>query len=194
MSDAATETNASSCTTAQERFPKLAKLIDYLESLRDRADLDVLRGLLKDLEVSRPDIMGCCHFAEDRYQRNIISETPWYELVAVCWHSGQRTPIHDHMGSSCAFKVIEGKCTEIPFEKTCSGLICPTGTATREAGFICASHDQDIHQVLNAQPEGEDLITLHIYSPALKNYRRYTLDSPCPKEQVDAARFHERGV
>lgn len=197
MSETVTRKDVDGCAAPSApgvRFPKLATLIDYLDSLEDRADLATLTALLRDLNVTRADILGCCKFGGDRYQRNIISESPWYELVALCWHSGQRTPIHDHQGSSCAFKVIEGSCTEVQFAKTPSGLICPTSTNTREPGYICASHDADIHQVLNAQPPGEDMITLHIYSPALKNYRKYTLDSPCPKEQVAAATFHAQGV
>jgi len=174
----------------EKRFPKLKNLLGYLDSLEDRADLDVLRRLLEDLDVTRADIESACTFSEGRYQRNIIKESAWYELVALCWKSGQRTPIHDHRGSSCAFKVVHNAATEIRFEKSPSGLLVSTGSFEAPEGHICASYDEDIHQVLNANPEGTDVITLHIYSPPLKNYRRYTLDTPCCEGQVQDETFH----
>ncbi|MGI9013491.1 MAG: cysteine dioxygenase [Phycisphaerales bacterium] len=180
--------------TPQQRFPKLASLIDYLDSLTDRADLDVLEQLLREIDVSRCDLDPSCAFCDERYQRNIIKESAWYELVCLCWKSGQRTPIHDHRGSSCAFKVIENAATEIRFEKSPSGLLCSSGTFVATPGYICASHDEDIHQVLNANPPGEDVITLHIYSPPLKNYRRYSLDSPTCDGQMEECTLHARAA
>lgn len=180
--------------SAAECFPKLVPLLKYLDSLEHRADLDALKALLEELDIARTDLDQACCFSEDCYQRNIIRESPWYELVCLCWRSGQRTPIHDHRGSSCAFRVVEGTATEIRFAKTPSGLLTVTGSYEAEPGYICASFDDDIHQVLNANPRGEDVVTLHIYSPPLKNYRRYTLDSPTPVGQVEDRPLHERHV
>ena len=167
-----------------ERFPKLRALLNYLDSLTGRADLAVLSRLLDQLEITRADLAPACRFCDDTYQRNIIKESPWYELVCLCWRSGQRTPIHDHRGSSCAFRVIEGSALEIRFDVTPSGLLRCSGSFDSPPGTICASHDADIHQVLNAQPAGQDVITLHIYSPPLKSFRKYTLDSPTPVGQM----------
>ncbi len=154
-------------------YPKLGPLVDYLSTLNSRADLRVLSGLLRDVEVSRADIAPCCIFGQKGYKRNTISASPWYELLALCWRSGDFTPIHDHQGVSCAFKVIEGTGTEIRFATTPSGLICPTATTPMNPGYICAADDADIHQVANMQPPGTDLITLHIYSPPIKSMNVY---------------------
>jgi cysteine dioxygenase len=154
-------------------FPKLAGLISYLDSLTARADLDVLSTLLKDIHINRADILPACHFGAAGYKRNTISESKWYELLALCWRSGHCTPIHDHHGVSCAFKVIEGTGTEVRFLPTPSGLICPAATTLMAPGYICAAHDSDIHQVLNTQAPGTDLITLHCYSPPIGTMRTY---------------------
>ncbi len=111
-------------------------------------------------------------------EMNMIGKSPWYELVCLCWGSGQRTPIHDHEGSSCAFLVVEGDATETRFEHTPSGLVVPVETNVRNPGFVCASSEADIHQVANTQPEGCDLITLHIYSPQLRHFNVYSMDTP----------------
>jgi cysteine dioxygenase len=159
--------------SAGERFPKLAKLIGYLESLRGRADLTKLAQLLGELDVTRRDIECACAFGERGYRRNTIASSPWFELLALCWRSGHCTPIHDHEGVSCAFRVVEGDGTEIRFRQTPSGLICPAGTTTMKPGYVCAAEDADIHQVANMQGPGRDLVTLHIYSPRIKKMRTY---------------------
>lgn len=159
-------------------FPKLNSLLSYLDGLGDRADLPMLRRLLDDLDVTREDLAPACIFEHHGYQRNLIKETPWYEMVCLCWGSGQRTPIHDHEGSSCAFLVVEGDATETRFDHTPSGLVVPADTRVREPGFVCASSETDIHQVANTHAAGCDLITLHIYSPKLRHFNVYSMDTP----------------
>ena len=109
--------NQASATTAAT-CPKLRPLFEYLDGLRKPADLEILRGLLEQLSVQRRDLAAVCIFRPERYQRNLVRATEFFELVCVCWASGQRTPIHDHAGSSCAFLVVEGTATEIRFERT----------------------------------------------------------------------------
>lgn len=171
---------------AAERFPKLAALITYLDSLHERADLSALADLLGHLDVGRCDIAPSCIFGVRGYRRNTIAASPWYELLALCWRSGDRTPIHDHAGVSCAFRILEGEGTEIRFRPTPSGLICPVGAVRMEPGHICAAADDDIHQVANMQAPGTDLITLHIYSPPIKKMRTYDFAAGAPAECAGA--------
>lgn len=157
--------------------PKLADLAGYLSTLTGRADLDVLERHLLELNVTRHDIAPACVFGTRGYRRNTIARGEWFELLALCWRSGDCTPIHDHEGSSCAFKVIEGQGTEIRYEPTASGMVCPTGRRLLEPGTVCAAEDDDIHQVANMQARGVDLITLHIYSPPIKQMGTYDFAS-----------------
>lgn len=171
-----TADKSSLCTTgsaARDRFPSLAALIDYLDSIRARAELSTLERLLRSATITRDELQSVCVFGTQAYRRNLISKSPWYELLALTWRSGHCTPIHDHTGSSCAFRVIEGTGTEIRFAATESGLVCPTGTARMEPGYVCAAEDSDIHQVANMQAPGQDLITLHIYSVPIKKMKTY---------------------
>lgn len=161
------------CSAAKASFPKLAPVLSYLDSLSERADLDTLAKLLAKADIARQDILPACQFGVNGYKRNTIAESPWYELLALCWRSGHCTPIHDHRGVSCAFKVIEGTGTEIRFMPTPSGLICPTATTLMAPGYICAAADADIHQVANMQSPAVDLITLHCYSPPISKMRTY---------------------
>lgn len=169
-----TSTATAGCTApAAERFPPLADLIRYLDSLKSRADLNVLSRMLGQLQVTRRDIEPACVFGTKGYRRNTLARTDWYELLALCWRSGHCTPIHDHAGVSCAFRVVEGQGTEIRFAPTDSGLICPVATNPMTPGYVCAAEDADIHQVANMQAPGRDLVTLHIYSPPITKMRTY---------------------
>lgn len=171
--------------TATARFPKLAAIIRYLDGLTDRANLSVLSRMLAELHVSREDIAPACCFGVRGYKRNTISESGQYELLALCWRSGDCTPIHDHQGVSCAFRVVEGSGTEIRFERTPSGLICPRAAVTMNPGYICAAEDADIHMVANMQERGRDLVTLHIYSPPIRKMNTYEFSSPISGECAD---------
>lgn len=171
--ESSTSGGTQACIPPAERFPALAHLINYLDSLHSRADLPTLHRLLNGLSITRADFDSVCIFGTHGYRRNPVSRSDWYELVALTWRSSHCTPIHDHRGSSCAFRVVEGTGTEIRFSQTPSGLVCPTATNTMPAGYVCAAEDADIHQVSNMQAPGTDLITLHIYSPPIKKMNTY---------------------
>lgn len=167
------------------RFPKLAKVMEYLDSLQGRANLSILSAMLSELDVRREDLAPACIFGQRGYRRNTIRESEHYELLALCWRSGDCTPIHDHRGVSCAFRVVEGQGTEIRFVPTPSGLICPAAIFKMDPGYICAADEPDIHQVANMQAPGTDLVTLHIYSPPIKKMNTYEFATPISAECAD---------
>ena len=165
-------------TQAARSFPALAQLLKYLDSLAGRADLRVLNRLLLDLPITRAEIEEACTFGQRGYRRNTIARSDHYELLALCWRSGHCTPIHDHRGVSCAFKVIHGVGTEIRFHVTPGNMVCPVQTNPMPPGYICSADDEDIHQVANMQAPGQDLITLHIYSPPIQRMNTFRYSQP----------------
>ncbi|MCC6659884.1 MAG: cysteine dioxygenase family protein [Phycisphaerales bacterium] len=167
------------------RFPKLAGVIAYLDTVTGRVDLAVLSRMLGELPITRADVGPACCFGVNGYKRNTISESPHYELLALCWRSGHCTPIHDHRGVSCAFRVVEGTGTEIRFRVTDSGLVCPVTVNPMPPGYVCAADDADIHQVANMQSPGQDLVTLHIYSPPIRRMTTYEFKTSAGAECAD---------
>jgi cysteine dioxygenase len=162
-------------TPVQPPLPEsLRPLVTYLESLEGRADLMERSRLLKGLTVTRAELDPWCQFGTRGYRRNTVRRSSWFELLALCWRSGDCTPIHDHTGSSCAFRVIHGHGSEVRFRSTPSGLVCPVTVADMPPGYVCAAEDADIHQVANMQPPGTDLVTMHIYSPPIEKMQTYT--------------------
>jgi cysteine dioxygenase len=157
--------------------PPLTTLAE-LDGYTDRIPLDVLKAWLSRNEVTLGMVRSYTKFSAEHYVRNLLHSGPAYQALVICWHSGQRSPIHDHRGSSCAVKVISGVATETIFARAANGMYFATSSHQLAAGDSCASQDADVHQMSNLQAEGTDLVTLHIYSPPLFRMNMFSLVDP----------------
>jgi cysteine dioxygenase len=70
----------------------------------------------------------------------------------------------------------------------------PVRTHKPPEGFICATQDQDIHQISNLQSGNADLVTLHIYSPPLLVMGQYSLTDPTVHEFKDEVHAFTEGA
>ena len=153
----------------------LESLASFLYSLDRRATVEELQHHLENLDVTREDLEQYANFGDACYRRNIICENEWFELLCICWRSGQRSPIHNHAGSTCGLRIIEGIATETVFEQTASGQIKPVKSVDFDPCLVCSTQDEEIHQVSNLQSPDQKLMTLHIYSPPLKTMDTFSL-------------------
>ena len=162
--------------------PKLQPLINYLNTLTSRASLDRLRELLAESNATLGDVRDFVRYEPGHYQRNLVCQGPWYELLVICWRSGQRSPIHNHARSTCGLKVLAGVCTETCFSHSPSGQVVALSSRDLPAGFVSASEDDDTHQVSNVQGPGCDLVTMHIYSPPLRAMKKFSITGALSEE------------
>jgi cysteine dioxygenase len=153
----------------------LQQFFTSLDELGDRIPLDSLTALLGELHITVDDVRDYVVFSPDGYQRNLVQRGPGYEALLLCWKNGQRSAIHDHRGSACGVMVVQGTATETVFERNQRGWIYPVGSNECEQGAVCGSNDMDTHQISNLQADGQDLITLHVYSPPLGRVGNYSL-------------------
>src|SRR5437764_114710 len=128
---------------------KLAPLIKYLDGLSARASIERLRAALAETKITAEDLREFITFDAAHYRRNLVSLGPWYEILVICWQSGQRSPIHNHAKSTCGLKVLSGICTETLFDHSPCGQVVATSSTHLTAGTITASQDTDTHQVSN---------------------------------------------
>jgi cysteine dioxygenase len=154
---------------------KLDALIDYLDGLTGRAPLEELVEQVARLDVRPEDVADFVRFSDRQYARNLVQSGPWYYLLVLCWKNGQRSPIHDHAGSSCAVRVLRGTLTETFFTFAPNGAVKAMGSRDLPAGAVCGSQDDNMHQVSNLQPGSADLVTLHVYSPPLQFMNTYSI-------------------
>ncbi len=171
----------------------LQALLAELDTHAERIAGSVLAAALRGLDVGCAELLPFAAFDSARYRRNALPPGPAYEVLLVCWRAGQRSPIHDHLGSECAFRVLGGIATETAFARSACGLVYPTRTRPLRAGSIGAVRDSQIHQVSNLQ-EREDLVTLHLYSPPLSSMRTYSLTEPRVETWVPALHEFEAGA
>ena len=168
-----------------------AELFEELDAFAHRVPLDLLVERLKCLQIDWDQIEPHIRFARESYRRNLMRAGRAYHALILCWRAGQRSPIHDHRGSSCAVRVLLGTCTETLFEQTPTGHIFPTATHDLPVCSCCGSQDADIHQISNLQPANQKLITLHVYSPPLLTMEQYSLTSTMRSEFAEPNSFLE---
>jgi len=163
----------------------LREFLDRMDRHPERVPLDELTELMQRLEISMDDVREVAVFGDDHYRRNLLHEGPGYQALVLCWKNGQRSPIHDHHGSSCGVRVLKGVATETLFKRNAKGLVFPVSSRELPEHGVCGSQDDDVHQVSNLQPGDEELVTLHVYSPPLLVMGTYSLTEARIEEFVD---------
>ena len=138
--------------------------------------------LVRRLRLSDELVEGRSSFAEGQYARNLVCRTPSFELLVLCWRPGQESTIHDHLGSLNAITVFDGELTSLRFRPV--GGQPPGAGPVEQTADDCVQPGQGwigvdrggIHQLANTSPD--DLITVHVYAPALMELNVYSVTSP----------------
>jgi uncharacterized NAD(P)/FAD-binding protein YdhS len=131
---------------------------------------------LSALQLSREELAKFITFDEQSYRRMILYESPHFQALVLCWRSGQRSPIHDHHGSSCVVKILRGSATETRFHRSPCGLLVPADSREIAENTLTTCDGRCIHQMANLAPPGHDLVSLHVYSPTPSGWRSYRLE------------------
>jgi cysteine dioxygenase len=158
-----------------------AELIERLNSQTSPPTLEQLNSWVSSVEILDTDLQPYLGFKEGNYWRHRVCRNEAVEMLVICWRPGQKTPIHDHNGSHGVVRVYKGLMWETIFayddqKGLCydTGRECPVGTVT-------GAEIPDIHQLGNPEVSGQDLITVHVYSPPLGVLKTYKVGS----SQVD---------
>lgn len=155
-----------------------------LEMGRDPADRlahSRLMDLAARLRLSRDLVESRTLFTTEAYARNLVCRTPFFELLVLCWRPGQVTTIHDHAGALNAIRVHTGELTSrvfafAPEAGPGTGPVQQVAEERVRPGDSLAGVDRNgIHQLANTS--GEDLVTVHVYAPALMELTVYSTDS-----------------
>jgi cysteine dioxygenase len=169
----------------------LNPLFAYLDRLQGRAALPELTAVMAQLEVDCDDVASSIRFSDRGYARNLMRAGRWYNALVLCWKNGQRSPIHDHKGSSCGVRVLRGTLTETLFEMTPNGHVKATFSRDLLPGSVIGSEDTDIHQISNLQLGDADLVTLHVYSPPLLWMGTYSLTDQTRGQEAMFVEFRD---
>ncbi|HEX8503123.1 MAG TPA: cysteine dioxygenase family protein [Pyrinomonadaceae bacterium] len=151
----------------------LAALVERLSRVAARPTFEELNALLAGAEVGDDELRPYVSFKEGTYARHRVHLGEHAELLVLCWRPGQRTPIHDHAGSFGAVRVLRGVMWETLFGMgDAEGLRYLSGREWTP-GHVTGADVPDIHQLGNPDVSGQDLVTLHLYSPPLASLNVY---------------------
>lgn len=99
------------------------------------------------------------------YARNILAMEP-LECVLLHWPPGAESAIHLHEGFSGYVLVLEGQCRNVEYRWR-NGKLEETNLVNAGPGGVLNEPDGVIHKLVN--PAQNAAVTLHFYSPALKD-------------------------
>ncbi|HWC95405.1 MAG TPA: cysteine dioxygenase family protein [Candidatus Sulfopaludibacter sp.] len=126
---------------------------------------------LRDNPVDPATLDPYTFFCEGKYTRNLILRTPLFELIAICWESGQVSSVHNHRGQNCWMAIAYGKVQVQNFRLVRhdpDALTCELEPTTRFLIDAATPGEVDpeepIHLVANLASFGSRAVTLHVYS------------------------------
>lgn len=144
----------------------LARLLEDLRSGGPRTALARVRSQDCVLE-------GLRHAAPDRYTRFELAATTRELVVLIVWLPGQFSPAHDHGGSHCIVRILQGVATEQRYEVVGDDRVTLIEEDRFLPGSIVSCDGEDIHAMGNDEASSEPLVTLHVYRPRplMREYR-----------------------
>ncbi|MGQ0541467.1 MAG: cysteine dioxygenase [Blastocatellia bacterium] len=123
------------------------------------------------------------------YTRNLIYKDDRFEMMAICWESGQVSRVHNHSEQRCWMTVPVGKLKGQNFAVEAidesSGYCKLLETDTFELAECLAAKvelEQPIHQILNLAEYKTRAVSIHIYSKPYDRCLSYCRDTDTFKE------------
>lgn len=160
------------------------------------AVLDYMRRNRVELSSLAPYL----YFSQEHYTRNLIHRTPLFELIAICWETGQKSAIHNHRDQSCWMAMAYGKVQVHNFRlvrKDPAAGLCELEPSTHFVIDVDSPQEVDpqepIHQVVNPHSFGSRAVTLHVYSRPFDTCEVYDLKAR-RYEDVKLTNTSEYGV
>lgn len=97
-----------------------------------------------------------------------IQDLP-FQLVLMTWSPGQQSSIHDHAGSECCMRILQGTLTEERFEVDEGDIRLIQTQQLKSDEWTSIRDSIGWHRVSNLS--GEAACSLHVYYPPIGQYR-----------------------
>ncbi|MGA7343045.1 MAG: FAD/NAD(P)-binding protein [Terracidiphilus sp.] len=157
----------------------LAWLVGELDDFKGVLDGPTVRRFLTQAKLDREEVASYIEQRADTYARRCVVRRENYEVLVLTWCPSQGSVAHDHSGSLCGLKVVQGSLTEQLFEEAPDGRVRKTSSNRLGPGDITIDPGAVVHSLANSLP-GEVLVTVHVYSPPLPEVRRYAVAEGLP--------------
>ena len=128
-------------------------------------DATAVQSYLAQTRIIPATLETYLHYTPERYTRNLVHKTDAYEILVICWGSGQRAPIHGHEGELCWARVERGTLRFTTYRlvsETPLQLEPVSAAVDGSAGYL--DGPADIHAVENCAVFGAPAASVHVYS------------------------------
>jgi uncharacterized NAD(P)/FAD-binding protein YdhS len=153
---------------------RLLELVDQLDALGPGPSLVDIARTLKETRLTLSDVAAFVQRNQRCYNRALVVLRESYELLVMTWLPGQASVPHDHMGSICAMQIVHGEAVEGCYQVAEDGYVDLQYETAVGCGEVMAGQDAGVHTVRNSSQAGDILVTVHIYSPPLKDFHQFT--------------------
>ncbi len=172
-----------------DTHPLRTSVRDFIEGLRhlegDFITKSRVAQFVADAHLQVEALASYIFWRENSYTRNLIYQDSLFEVMAICWRSGQKTPVHTHNGQLGWMAVVQGeilthqyrylRCSA-PENQNVVGMDCLAGgghvelerletvRCANDGRIVTVDKLQTIHQIENADQAGAGCVSLHVYS------------------------------
>jgi uncharacterized NAD(P)/FAD-binding protein YdhS/predicted metal-dependent enzyme (double-stranded beta helix superfamily) len=160
----------------------LSWLVGQLDARNSVVDEATARELLTRACLSEKEVARYVEPRSASYARRSVARREFYELLVLTWMPGQGSVAHDHSGSLCGLKVVQGSLTEEIYESGPDGQVRPTTQCHVAASEIVVDPGVVVHSLANPAGSDQMLVTVHLYSPPLPEVRRYAVAAKPPAQ------------
>jgi len=133
--------------------------------------------------IDVPSLDPYLYYSKAHYTRNLIYKCDLFEVMAICWGSGQSSAIHNHRGQSCWMATPIGRLRVQNYRlegrdeghSTCH--LAPTDYYDMDASRPGVVDPRDpVHSVANLPEFGARAVSIHIYSYPYSECEVYSLE------------------
>ena len=154
-------------------FDALAGIVTA--ELKRGDDVGRMIKIFESLRFNPKEFQRYAHWTAGKYTRNLVGFNNEFTLLMLCWDRGQESPIHDHCGSHCYMKLLEGELHEVRYDASDSSKLRLKGiTQMTEESVAFIDDSQGVHKMVNPSIE-RGAISLHIYIPPYKKCSIFNL-------------------
>jgi len=188
-----------------ELHPLRSRVGDFIAGLKalEREPITTARVLnfVADMQPSPDALAPYLLWNRERYTRNLIYRDYWFEVLALCWLPGQRTPIHSHNGQLGWLILVQGElvCRNYRFvrserkeekkplrsvfeahsRRAVEVELESSATCAADGTVAVVDRYQTTHQLENLEKSRHGSVSLHVYSKPIDSCVLFDETSRC---------------
>jgi cysteine dioxygenase len=145
--------------------------VNQLAAIPERDFSEARISVFVSEQAIRPESLAPYAFYASHYTRNLIYRCDLFEVLAICWQSGQQSLPHDHGSQNCWMVAPIGRLRVQNFRveerdsgtRTCK-LIAADSFDMDATHPARVENDAPVHQVSNLREFGGRAASVHLYS------------------------------